>query len=167
MSPIERAQPNRYVVEELTPPPNRAFQRSGKGSVKALLIEPTNNTFLQFARYTIVGAVALGADFCALFLLTYFGGLHYLVSAALAFLIGLLINYGLSAAWVFARRSFQNRTVEFAIFAGVGIVGLGLNELGMWTLTSLVGLHYLWAKLFTAAFVYIWNFSARKVTLFR
>jgi putative flippase GtrA len=140
--------------------PIRAFLRT-------LLIEPAGNTTLQFFRYTVVGGVALTADFSTLFLLTRFAGIHYLASAAVAFLVGLTGNYALSSVWVFARHTLQNRAAEFGIFAAIGVVGLGLNELGMWLLAGVVGLYYLWAKLITAAAVYFWNFGARKVALFR
>ena len=136
-------------------------------SFRALLIEPASDIFVQFVRYTITGAAALTADFGALFLLTHFGGVYYLVSAAVAFSIGLLINYAISAAWVFTNRTLHNRLLEFGIFAAIGLVGLGLNELGMWLLAGLGGMYYLWAKLITAVLVYGWNFGARKVALFR
>jgi putative flippase GtrA len=167
MHPIERVPSSQFVMQEVldasreTPP---VYKRL---SIHALLIEPTNNTFAQFARYTIVGAAALLADLATLFLLTHFGGVYYLVSAAVAFSIGLMINYLVSAVWVFAHRTVQNRTVEFGIFAAIGVAGLGLNELGMWLLSGLWGVYYLWAKLITAVLVYFWNFGARKVALFR
>jgi putative flippase GtrA len=136
-------------------------------SLRIWLIEPSENTFVQFARYIVTGGVAFTADFGTLFLLTRYGGVHYLISAAVGFTVGLLINYVISSTWVFAHRTVQNRGVEFGIFAAIGLVGLGLNELGMWLLATRVGIYYLWAKLITTAVVYIWNFGARKVALFR
>jgi putative flippase GtrA len=136
-------------------------------SVRALLIDPSNDTFIQFVRYTFVGVVALSADFLTLFSLTHYAAIHYLISAAVAFVVGLAVNYALSAAWVFTHRTLRNRSLEFAIFAGVGVAGLGLNELGMWLLAGRFGVHYLRAKLITASLVYFWNFGARKVALFR
>jgi len=160
MQSIEPIETGERVIE-------RAVRSARALSLSALLIEPSSNTWVQFARYTVVGGVAFVGDFFTLFALTHFGGVHYLVSAAVAFLAGLTINYGLSAAWVFSRRTLQNRALEFGIFAAVGIVGLGLNETGMWLLAGKAGLNYLWAKVATAAVVYIWNFGARKAALFR
>jgi putative flippase GtrA len=160
--PVERVQ-----LQEVLDASPEAPQPREKLTLRALLIEPTDNTLIQFGRYTIVGGAAFAADFGTLFLLTHFGGIHYLVSAAVAFLIGLVVNYAISAAWVFAHRTVQNRTLEFGIFAAIGVVGLGLNELGMWVLSGHWGIHYLWAKIITAALVYVWNFGARKVALFR
>ena len=144
-----------------------AFRRHGAFSLQALCLEPTDSTLVQFVRYTVVGGLAFLGDFFTLFALTRFGGVHYLISAAIAFLVGLTLNYALSAVWVFSRRTLKNRAVEFGIFVGIGMIGLGLNELGMWLLAGRVGLHYLWAKIVTAGVVYVWNFGARKLALFR
>jgi len=135
--------------------------------IRRLLFDASDSTFVQFVRYTVVGSVALAVDFATLFVLTQFAGVYYLVSAAIAFLLGLAVNYWLSRTWVFNRRTLSNAALEFGIFAAIGLVGLGLNELGMWLLTAKAGLYYLVAKIVTAAIVYIWNFGARKYSLFR
>jgi putative flippase GtrA len=147
--------------------PQQESRISIRAFLGALLIDPADNTTFQFFRYTVVGGVALAADFSTLFLLTHFASVHYLASAAVGFLVGLAVNYTLSSVWVFARHTLQNRAVEFGIFAAIGVAGLGLNELGMWLLAGVAGVYYLWAKLITAAAVYFWNFGARKVALFR
>src|SRR5689334_22397079 len=96
------------------------------------IIGPSDSTAVQFFRYVFVGGLAFVVDFGTLYILTSRAGLHYLVSAAVAFLLGSVANYVLSRMWVFPHRTLQNTTVEFAVFALIGLVGLGLNELGMW-----------------------------------
>ncbi len=135
--------------------------------LRRVLFDSSNDTFVQFARYTVVGSVALAVDFATLFALTHFAGIYYLTSAAISFILGLAVNYWLSRTWVFSNRTLSNATLEFTIFAAIGVAGLGLNELGMWLLTSKLGLYYLLAKIVTAAVVYVWNFGARKYSLFR
>jgi putative flippase GtrA len=134
---------------------------------RALVFGASDGTIVQLARYTVVGGLAFGVDFSILYLLTDFGGVHYLVSAAIAFCGGLLVNYALSRAWVFERRSLNNNCLEFTVFAAIGLIGLAMNEAGMWLLTDILGLHYLSGKLFTTGFVFVWNFFARKYSLFR
>jgi putative flippase GtrA len=132
----------------------------------ALFAGRTDNTLVQLVRYTFVGGLAFAVDFGALFVLTRFVGLHYLVSAAIAFGLGLATNYVISVVWVFDQRVMQNRWAEFLVFAGLGVVGLGLNELGMYALTDLVGLHYLGSKVVSTVLTYGWNFASRKLLLF-
>ena len=127
----------------------------------------TNNTFVQLFRYTFVGAIAFLFDFGSLYFFTDWLYIHYLVSAALAFLVGITVNYLLSIAWVFQSRTMKNVWLEIALFTVIGIVGLGLNELIIWFFTELAEFHYLISKLFSTVSVYLWNFFARKFLLFR
>jgi len=135
--------------------------------VGKLLKNRTNNTFIQLVRYAFVGGVAFIVDFSLLFFLTEFFGVYYLISAAIAFLLGLAINYILSIVWVFSKRTFRNKWFELGIFTLIGTVGLGFNELFIWFFTEHIHFHYLLSKIVSTVFVYLWNFFARKSILFR
>ncbi len=128
--------------------------------------EKTNNTFLQLFRYTFVGGFAFLVDFGTLFTLTEFLKIHYLVSAGIAFIFGLIVNYFLSVKWVFNNRVMDNRLLEFLLFTLIGFVGLSLNELFLWILTDVFLIYYLFSKIITTAIVYFWNFFVRKLLLF-
>jgi putative flippase GtrA len=134
--------------------------------IKNLYHGRLDSTFIQLFRYTFVGGFAFIVDFSCLYLLTEFLHLHYLISAAIAFLFGLTVNYILSVLWVFNDRALSNKFVEFIVFALIGVVGLGLNELFLWYLTDIAGIYYLLSKIITAFIVYFWNFFARKIILF-
>ena len=121
----------------------------------------------QLYLYTFVGAIAFAFDFGALFALTHFAGVHYLLSAGLAFVLGLLVNYVLSIKWVFHRRSIRDKRIEFLIFTMIGLAGLGLNEAFIWFFTEIAQFHYLASKIVSTVFVYLWNFFARRYSLFR
>jgi len=126
----------------------------------------TNNTFHQLIRYTFVGGLAFIIDFSTLFFLTNYLNLYYLISAGIAFLLGLTTNYLLSISWVFARRTVENRKLEFMLFMLIGIIGLALNELFLWFFTDILLMYYLISKIITTFFIYLWNFFARKFILF-
>lgn len=138
-----------------------------RSRLEALFRIPTDSTLVQFFRYLFVGGAAFVVDFGSLFLLTEYAGIYYLTSAAIAFLLGLLVNYLLSIVWVFNRRTVERRWVEFGVFALIGVVGLGLNELFIWTFTERFHLYYMVSKLVATGLVLIWNFAARKFLLFR
>lgn len=142
---------------------NGSLMRAGEMLFKS----GTNNTLVQLFRYTFVGGIAFLFDFGSLYFLTDRMYVHYLVSAALAFLVGITVNYLLSIAWVFQVRTMKNIWVEVSIFAVIGIIGLGLNEIIIWFFTELVKFHYLISKLVSTVCVYLWNFFARKFVLFR
>jgi putative flippase GtrA len=150
---------NARTVNSVIPPVRLTWQ--------ARLFGVTGSLLQQFSRYLVVGGLAFIVDFGSLYLLTDFAGLQYLISAAIAFLFGLLTNYYLSRAWVFDRRTFKNVAIEFAVFTVIGIVGLGLNEIIIWFVREKMHFHYLIGKAISAAIVLIWNFGARKSVLFR
>lgn len=125
------------------------------------------NLMAEFGRYFLASGVGLLVDFGLLFLLTEYAHFHYLVSATISFLVGLATVYYLSIRWVFTARRLPSAKAELLVFAFVGIVGLGLNNLGLWLLTELAGIYYLGSKVVVTGGVFLWNFSARKLLLFR
>lgn len=126
-----------------------------------------SETLHEFIRYFVASGVALGVDVGSLWFLTSVLGVPYLYSGAIAFLLGLTVIYILSVWWVFEERALRDWKAEFVIFALIGIVGLGLNELVLWVLTGLFGLFYLFSKLASVVVVFTWNFFVRKFFLFR
>ena len=131
-----------------------------------IILAPSEDMHIQLIRYLMVGGLAFAVDFGTLWLLSSGLGVHYLLSAAISFLLGLAVNYGLSVVWVFSNHRVQDRKREFLLFAGIGVLGLGLNELGLWILSGGMGLDYRIAKLLTTGVVFAWNFIARKIVLF-
>ncbi|MGC8491130.1 MAG: GtrA family protein [Syntrophobacteraceae bacterium] len=126
----------------------------------------TNNTVVQFMRYTTVGGCAFVIDFLCLYILTRYFHIYYLYSAALGFAIGMVLNYLLSIHWVFDKRKVQSRQWEFVIFFIIGVGGLLLNEVFIWYFAGILLINYLIAKLLSTFFVYTYNFVVRKSTLF-
>lgn len=131
------------------------------------MIRPAGKTWEQLFRYVFVGGAAFIVDFSILYVLTEYGGLDYLLSAALSFTMGLMVNYLLCRLWVFGTSLCRSAALEFGVFAAVGVVGLGLNELLLWLLTDRAGLWYMLSKAVAAVVVLAWNFWARKLTLYR
>lgn len=134
---------------------------------KRLFYGTTDRLLVQFVRYFFVGGFAFIVDFGLLYILTEYAGLHYLLSATLSFISGLLVNYVISCIWVFSNSKFKNRLVEFLFFAAIGVVGLLLNDALIWLFTDCIGTHYMFSKIVAAAIVYLWNFFARKYLVFR
>ena len=121
----------------------------------------------EFFKYVIGGGSAYTIDFLLLIILTEIFGVPVLVSAAVSFFIGLIIIYLLSIKWIFQNRIQKNSYQEFFIFSFIGIIGLFINETLIWASLLTENLHYTIAKIISAGLVFIWNFSARKLILFR
>ena len=121
-------------------------------------------TIIQFIRYIFVGGAAFVADAAALWILEK--AMHYLLATALAFVIGLVVNFTLSKKFVFTDAQ-HNKAKEFTVYALIGVAGLGITELLMYIFTDKLGIYFMLSKIVTAAMVLIWNFTARKIILYR
>lgn len=138
-----------------------------KPFLKALFFEPTTQPFIQFFRYVFVGGCSFLVDAGVLWLCVQLG-MHYLFGACVGFVAGLICNFLLSRALVFrAQEARVGRALEFAGYALIGLVGLGLTEALLYFFTESVLLHYMLSKVIASAVVLFWNFFARKVLLYR
>lgn len=122
---------------------------------------------VQALRYVLAGSIAYAIDYSALITLTNVFGIYYLMSAAIAFILGAVASYVLNITWVFDKRTLKDRRMEVSIFFAIGIIGLFLNHYCILFFTEAVNLHYLISKFFSTIAVAAVNFSARKYILFR
>lgn len=130
-----------------------------------MLIEKTNNTFVQLFRYGFVAVGAFVVDYGVYFLLSYIMGVQYLVAALAGFLMGTATNYLISKYLVFQGEP-KSRTFEVLLVFLISGVGLLWLELGLYALTEIYGIHYLLSKLIMTGVVFLWNFFARKLFMY-
>ena len=130
---------------------------------RALFLTPTQNIWIQLLRYGFVGGVAFLADFSTLALLHHVVHCNQYLAAAIAFAVGLLVNYLLSKWAVFQQAAQQGKVFEFISYAVIGILGLGLTEGIIWLLHEQFAIAVLAAKAIAAVIVLLWNFLARRL----
>ena len=147
--------------------------------LKGLFSGETDNTLIQFFRYIFVGGFAFVVDAGILTLLVELAHCNEIAAATISFVLGLGVNYLLSTFWIFRSSSVSNRLAEFCIFAAIGVVGLLINAAIIWLFQDFMGPHrvfgsllavdkyYLVGKLVSTVVVFVWNFAARKVILYR
>ena len=138
-----------------------------KDFIKKLTTDRSNNGFIQFIRYGFVSVVALAVDFGGMVLLVELLSMHYLIAATISFTAGLVVNYLLSRAWVFAERKYDSNVKEFLLFAGIGVIGLALNNVILWLAVDKIGIFYIYSKIIATILVFFWNFGLRKMLVFK
>ena len=116
-------------------------------------------------RYLVASLAALSLDATLLW-----AGVEHLrlpawIAGTFGYGCGLVLVYGLSIRWVFARRALRSARAEFVLFAALGLVGLLLNAVTLFVATG-VGLALPVAKGLSAAIGFVANFITRKVLLF-
>lgn len=150
------------------------------GKFRELLLEPTDDGFIQFFRFLFVGGAATAVDIGVGWLFFHYVFLENLPlfglvitrdvqSTTVGFLIGLVVNYFLSILWVF-RKPNVDRWKEFLAFAAIGLVGLFVKSgsialLGL-ALSAQTDLLHLVKSLFGTMIAMVWNFGARKLLLY-
>lgn len=130
---------------------------------KVLFIEKTENTKIQFLRYIFVGGISAVINIGTLYILKDIVNIYYLIANAIGFILGLITNYCLSKILVFTKENMSNPIIEFIIYALIGLIGLGIDSLLMWILTSKLNIYYMISKIFSTLLVFVWNFGIRKV----
>ena len=93
--------------------------------------------------------------------------MNYMIAAAIAFVVGLTVNYILSVRLVFSgNERIAGKAAEFIIYGIIGAAGLVITEAVMYFFTDICGLYFLLSKIAAAAIVLVWNFAARKKILY-
>jgi putative flippase GtrA len=134
--------------------------------LRALLFAKTERTEVQLIRSALASHLGFWGDFATLAVLTEIVDIYYLVSAIIAFVVGICITYCLSVAWIFKHRRIKSKIAEFGVFCLIAVLGAGVMLGAMWFFTEFLHLHYLISKIVASVLVFALNFTLRKFLLF-
>lgn len=120
----------------------------------------------ELFRFAFTGGVCFLVEFLCLTLLVELVHLPVLIATAIAFLISVAVNYVLCVKWVFtgAKNGGAGVKATFLLTSGMGFV---LNEVLMWLLNIVLGVHYMIAKVISTLLVMIWNYFTKRMVLKR
>ena len=149
-----------------------------KMGFKKAVLQKSDSTKIQFLRSLVVGGIATGVDVGIAMLLIYGFSVNEQLAAAIGFTFGLVVNYLLSALWVFRKSQVTNRFGEFVVFTIIGLIGLGLKvglitlfvrwmEMPFFDAWFFTNLNELIRNIAATMIVFIFNFAARKLVLYR
>ena len=120
----------------------------------------------ELFRFAYTGGVCFVVEFLCLTLLVELLHVPVLIATAIAFLISVAVNYILCVKWVFtgAKDGGAGVRATFLLTSGMGFV---LNEVLMWLLNIVLGVHYMIAKVISTLLVMIWNYFTKRMVLKR
>lgn len=133
--------------------------------------QPTSGSRLrviggEFIRYGLCSALALGCDYGLLLLLHHVFGVHYQVAAVAGFSAGIVVVYLTSTRFAFRNRRLESRSLEFAGFLVVGLLGLALTVALLQVFVEGLDVPVAIAKIPTTGIVFLFNFLVRRIMLF-
>jgi putative flippase GtrA len=120
----------------------------------------------EFVGYFSVSAVALAVDTTLLLLLATI--MYPVMAATISFIAGLLVCYMLTVVFVFEERRFkEQKGKEATVFVLVGLAGLSINDGIIYFSHVTLLLPLITSKAVAATASFMFNFTGRKLLLFR
>jgi putative flippase GtrA len=112
----------------------------------------TKQTLNKFLRAQVSSLASTIVDFGVTIFLKELCGVWYLFSTSVGSILGGMTNFSIGRQWVFnaTGRSMGTQAVRYLLVWGGSIF---LNIGGMWLLTSIGNINYLYSKIFTTVFV--------------
>lgn len=90
------------------------------------------------------------------------------VTTAIGFLVGLVVNYFLSLFYVYqGQNNFAKTKRGFLVFGVLSAIGLGIQTLGMYIGNSLLSINEWIVKIFLVVVVLMFNYITRKIFVFK
>lgn len=115
----------------------------------------------ELLRFAVVGVVSGVVDYGLLYICTERLRIHYLYSAAFSFTVAVIFNYWLCVVFVFKGAGKQTKR-QATMFIISSIVGLGINQGGMWLLVEKFDIYYMLAKICSTVVVVFWNYVMKR-----
>ena len=145
-----------------------AVEKSVKGK------QTKEQLFWEIFRFLLVGGIATLADYATFYVFRqwiFSAGLvgdtwSLIIATALGFVVGLIVNWIMSVKFVYRQVKNEEEArskKSFLIFTIIGLIGLGLTELGVWLLVQHIVPEF---ELFgVTAFLLPWNEWIAKVVM--
>ncbi len=120
----------------------------------------------KFLKFGVVGVSGVVVDFGVTWLLKEQLRLNKYIANSAGFACAVVSNYILNRIWTF-HSADPHVGIQFAKFAVVALVGLGMNNAIIFYLTERRGIKFYPAKLVATGVVMLWNFGANYFFTFR
>ncbi|MCQ2438359.1 MAG: GtrA family protein [Oscillospiraceae bacterium] len=137
------------------------------GRWRELFLQSTENPWINLFRYCFVGGVSFLIDFAVYALLVALG-IPYLLAGVFSFTLGFLFNFFAGRFFIFAAGSKEKADKkELISVLVIALIGLGLTELLLYIGVAWLGLDKRLAKIIAAILVLFWNYTARKLFVYK
>jgi dolichol-phosphate mannosyltransferase len=98
-------------------------------------------------RFLVSGTTAAAVNVGTLFVLVHYLGVYYLIASILAFLTSVALGFTLQRFWTFRDRASGPIHRQFAGYAVVTTMNLGINTIVVYVLVEYAGVWYLLAQI--------------------
>lgn len=144
---------------------------------REILLSESSSTYVQYFRFVVSGGIAAGIAVLSFYLLVASVGMHHLLANTISYFIGLSTEYLLNTYWVFhaAKNTGARRVTSFVV---ISLGCLLLSNLVIYALVDLGLLDRVFsfrkqenlklvAKVISVVLNSLWDFSAKRLIVFR
>lgn len=121
---------------------------------------------LPYIKFVISGGSAAVVNIGLLFVLTHFGGVHYLLSSVMSFCAAFFVSFLLQKFWTFKNMQKEAMHWQMAAFLLVSLINLGINTTLMYVLVEFFRVWYLAAAVISGLLLAIVSFFIYKYIIF-
>lgn len=132
----------------------------------------------EIFRFLLVGGLATIVDWGICYIVEFLmpeiilGNWHVEKSIATTcgFVVGLIVNYVLSIFFVYRNKKDESEgksVKDFIIFTLIGVFTLGVSYLGVYLLSDLLGMPYIFARAIMTLIGLVINYIGRKILIFK
>ncbi|HRY52898.1 MAG TPA: glycosyltransferase [Candidatus Portnoybacteria bacterium] len=122
--------------------------------------------FKQITRFLISGGTSTLVNLAALFVLTDYFGVWYLISAVIAFICSFFVSFFLQKFWTFRNGDIDRVKRQLAYYFLVAMFGLSFNVAGIYFLVDILHLWYMLAQVIIGAILAVCNFCFYRFIVF-
>ncbi|MBI2035475.1 MAG: GtrA family protein [Candidatus Liptonbacteria bacterium] len=119
-----------------------------------------------YVGYAFFSGIAVVADLVVLYVLTEFAGIWYFYSAAIAYLVSIIVSFVLNKMFNFKDRS-RRILAQFSIFVGIALISITLNQALLYLFVEFFGIWYMLANFFALMAVANFSFYCHKNYTFK
>jgi len=117
----------------------------------------TNESFIRFIKYTLVGTCSSTLDVGGLYALVQYGHVSVLVAATISYIVTAFIGYLLNRIWTFKSNDTKYE-IQFVKYLTVSLIGLLFNNITMFILIDAMNVWYIFSKIYALLVVLIWTY---------
>ena len=149
-----------------------------KGNFLLSIYYKHKDLFWEIFRFLLVGGLATIIDWGVCYMveafmpeiLVYNWHVEKSIATTCGFTVGLIVNYILSIVFVYQNKKNENSgksVKDFLVFTLIGVFTLGISYLGVYLLSDLLKIEYIFARAIMTAIGLVINYIGRKILIFK
>ena len=115
---------------------------------------------MRLLKFGLVGVSGMVVDFGLTWLCKEKLKWNRYLANSIGFSTAVINNFLINRYWTFSDSTVHDTPRQFTSFAGIALIGLGLNNLIVYFFHKKVGLNFYVSKVIAIAIVFIWNYFA-------